>query len=69
MSPTSQISQKLLAALKNLDNWAGQQGLQLEIVVIGAFALYLLGLELRATNDIDTLTQVLSGFRGYDWKT
>jgi len=58
MSPISGLSEKLLAALKDLDIWAGQYQVQLEIIIIGAFALYLHGLELRATNDIDTLTEL-----------
>ena len=58
MVPMMQFSKKLLAALKDLDIWAGEQEIELEIIIIGAFALYLLGLELRATNDIDTVTKL-----------
>ncbi len=58
MVPINGLSEKLLAALKDLDAWAGQNQVQLEIIIIGAFALYLHGLELRATNDIDTLTEL-----------
>jgi hypothetical protein len=58
MAPMTQVSAKLLAALKDLDVWAGQHQIKLEIIIIGAFALYLQGMELRATNDIDTLTEL-----------
>lgn len=58
MVPMSQLSEKLIAALKDLDVWAGLHQIKLEIVIIGAFALYLQSLELRATNDIDTLTEI-----------
>lgn len=58
MAPINQLSEKLLAALKDLDVWAGRHQIELEIIIIGAFALYLQGLELRATNDIDTLTEL-----------
>src|SRR5689334_17876312 len=59
MLPNSSLSDKLIAALKDLDAWAGQQQVHLEIIIIGAFALHLHGLELRATNDIDTLTELV----------
>src|SRR5689334_15090294 len=58
MPSTNSLPEKLLAALKDLDVWSNQHQVQLEIVVIGAFALYLHGLELRTTNDIDTLTEL-----------
>jgi hypothetical protein len=58
MTPINQFSEKLLMALKDLDVWAGRRQIKLEIIIIGAFALYLNGLEFRATNDIDTLTEL-----------
>ncbi len=58
MKAATVLSEKLIAALKDLDTWAGHQQVQVEIIIIGAFALYLHGLELRATNDIDTLTEL-----------
>ncbi|CAM6054059.1 unnamed protein product [Sphagnum tenellum] len=58
MVPINQLSEKLVLALKDLDQWAVGHQVKLEIIIIGAFALYLKGLELRATNDIDTLTEL-----------
>ena len=36
MVPMNQLSEKLLAALKDLDGWAGRHQIELEIIIIGA---------------------------------
>lgn len=41
--------------LKELSNWLAKESLEIELVVIGAFAIYLHGFSNRMTMDIDTI--------------
>jgi hypothetical protein len=45
----------LLSALQDLEKWLGDQGLFLELEIIGSFALYLRGMSHIRTKDIDTI--------------
>lgn len=51
------LPSKLALAIADLNAWAEQNDLNLRIIVIGAAALFMHGLEPRATNDIDSLTE------------
>jgi|GEM_PF-5298996 len=48
----------LTILLTELNDWLKDQGLEIELIVIGAYALHLHGISSRMTMDIDTLNRV-----------
>lgn len=44
--------------LSELNDWLNEQGIEIELIIIGAYALHLHGVSSRMTMDIDTLNHI-----------